>query len=238
MESVLVVISYTDFKFYCRPLFPKAYQDLTYPNKEVLFVSDENYPGLSNFESGDIVCARAREFGIVEARRRNFDYVFFMDLDTIPQADTLERLVALKKPFVGGAIGCRGDSTKLIGHTYGSWEKKDRYALNPPDYELPIPVDGISGASMLVHKSIFSKVGYDGYKGVDMIPGRTTCDDEFYCIKVHEATGERPIIHMGVRAWHLHSDGFAYYWPAGKRAFMSEKHVIQFQHKIYVAGQV
>jgi len=232
-DSVLVVIGYTDFKWYCRPLLPKNYEMLTYQNKELNFIDENNYSDLGKNRTGDEICAEFRRVGINNAIAGGFDWVYFMDLDTIPAPDMLELLLVQESPFIGGAIACRGDSTKLIAHEYGSWELKDRRPPSIPNAYGTIPVAGISGASMLVHKSIFTKVGYDGYRGVEMYPGRTTCDDEFYCIKVHDKTGITPELNLNARAWHLHSDGFAYCWFGMRQPFKRIGDKISFRGDIY-----
>ncbi len=232
-DKVLIVIGYTDFKWYARPLFPRIFRDLTYKNKDVLMVQESNYPGLIDLPSGDVVCARVREYGIERAVQIGADWVFFLDIDAIPDKDILERLLAVGHPFVGGTIACRGDSTKIIGHSYGSFEKLDRIPLNFTAQNGVKDVDGISGALMLVHKSIFSKADYSGYDGVHSIEGRTTCDDEYYCIKVRRMCGVRPKLDLSARAWHLHTDGFAYRWYGEKRSFKREKHSILFGGQTY-----
>lgn len=235
-DKVLVVIGYTDFKWYARPLYPRIFTDLTYKNKEIVLVQDSNYPGLSDLPSGDVVCARARQFGIARAIEHNADWVFFLDIDAIPQADILERLLEVGHPFVGGTIACRGDSTKIIGHTYRSFQTLERLPLNFTGQCGVKDVDGISGALMLVHKSIFTQVDYRGYEGVSTIPGRTTCDDEFYCIAVRAKMKITPKLHLNARAWHLHSDGYAYRWYGEKRTFKRTKTSILFGGKTYETG--
>jgi GT2 family glycosyltransferase len=219
MDKILVVIGYTDFKYYCRPLFPKIYNDLTYKQKDLFFVTPENYAGLTDFASGDIICGKIRERGIVEAKKRGSDWVFFMDIDAIPDDDILETLLAVNHPIVGGTIACRGDSTKIIGHFYDNHQNKNRLPLNFVGKSGSHIVDGISGALMLVHKSIFLKCNYSGYDGVETIKGRRTCDDEFYCIQVEQNTKKLPMLCLDARAWHLHSDGFGYRWYGDKKPF-------------------
>jgi hypothetical protein len=233
MDKVLVVTSYTDFKYYCRPLFPRAFNDLTYPNKELLFITEKNYPGISKVGTGDVICGMARAYGIEYAIKHNFDWVLFLDVDLIPDPGIIEELLAAKHSFVGGVVATRGDSTKIIGHLYDSWDFKGRIPLNYRGKNGVQKADGISGAMMMVHKSIFKYADYKGYTGVDIYPGRTTCDDEFYCIQVQEKTRIEPFIQLNARSWHLHSDGYGYRWYGEKKAFRRLKNSIIFEGKLY-----
>jgi hypothetical protein len=238
MNSVLVCIGYTDFKYYVRPLFPRIFLDLSYENKTPLFVTDKNYPGLSNFESGDIVTARLREFGVNYAVKHNFDYIFFLDVDAIPDEDIIEELMTVKSPIAGAVVAWRGDSTKIIGHNYRDRATLEREPLRFNRMYGTYEVDGTSGAALLVHKSVFTKVDYSGYKGVGTIPGRTTCDDEFYQIKVFNKLKIRPALNLGVRVWHLHSDGFAYQWYGQKKPFITKQDKIYFERRIYEPDEI
>lgn len=231
--SVLVVMGYTDFKYYCRPLFPKNYESLTYKNKAICWVDEDTHPDLGKNRTGDVICAEIRRHGIKEAIKTGMEWVYFMDLDSIPEPDTLEKLLSINHPFVGGAVACRGDATNIIGHKYGSWEKRDRLPLNKVTGSGVIEVDGISGASMLVHKSIFNKVLYDGYTGLNVFPGSNTCDDEYYCIRVRQETGITPKMHLGVNPWHLHTDGFGYKWFGNKKEFKMTDGKIKLNGEIY-----
>jgi len=228
MDRILVVVSYTDFKYYCRPLFPAIYDDLLYERKARLFVTDANFPGLSDLPSGDVICAEARRYGVEYAIKHSYDWVFFLDIDAIPDVTILDELLKTNHPFCGGVIPERGDSTAIIGHLYNNWQEKDRIKLNFRGQVGVKDVDGISGALMFVHKSIFEKVDYKGYTGTDIIPGRTTCDDEFYCIKVHDKLNITPKLNLNAKAWHLHSDGFAYRWYGMKKEYQRKKDAIIF----------
>lgn len=233
MPSVLVVVIYTDFKYYARPLYPKAFNDIDYPNKTLLFVDENNFPAITTFDSGDILTAEGRAFGIEKAIEGNFDYVFFLDIDAIPDPDILTKLTEDNTPFIGGTIACRGNADKIIGHTYKNYENKERVDIPVVQGEAHLEVMGISGALMLVHKSIFTLCDYKGYRGVNHYPNRTTCDDEFYCLQVYEKTGIKPILHLGAKAWHLHDDGKAYRYRGEVQPYTREKNAIIFGGKRY-----
>ena len=68
MEKILVVVGYTDYKYYARPLYPRAFNDLDWENKELLFVDENNFPEITSFPTGDRIAAEIRAFGIREAK--------------------------------------------------------------------------------------------------------------------------------------------------------------------------
>lgn len=233
MPSVLVVVSYTDYKYYARPLYPQAYEAIDYANKKLLFVDETNFPNITKYESGDVLCAEARAFGIEQALKDDFDYVFFLDVDAIPDSDILTKLVETGKPFIGGAIACRGNAEKVIGHTYKSYIGLEREDLPHVEGNALVEVGGISGALMLVHKNIFSYCDYKGYKGIYHYPRRTTCDDEYYCLQVYEKTGVKPVMHMGAKAWHLDENGLAYRYRGEVKPFKRERNKLIFEGRKY-----
>jgi hypothetical protein len=238
VDRVLVVIVYTDFKYYCRPLVPRIFDDLTYSNKELLFVSEKNFPGLSNYSSGEMIAAMGRDFGIRYAREKGFDWVFQSDVDTIQPDDVLERLLEVSYPLVGGAHACRGDSTNIIGHIYTDEQNLIRAPLKHLSGFGVAQVGGVSGGCLLIHKSIFGKVDYSGYQGPNTIPMRFTGDDEFFQIKVLRQLGIRPKINLAVRPWHLSTDGFAYRWFGDKKKFTRNRDIIIFNGRKYVQKEI
>jgi len=236
MKKVLVCIGYTDIKHWCRPLVPRIYEDLTYKNKELLFVTKENCVGLDKLHSGEEIAATIRNMGIREARKGDFDYIFFCDVDTIPDVDIIEKLIETGKPMVGGAHAARGNAELLIGHYYRNYRQKERIPLNFRGVPGTHEVEGISGGLLLVHRSIFKEIDYSGYKGPDTIPGRFTADDEFYQIKTYERLKIKPWVCLDTGGYHLHDDGFAYRYYGKKESYKLSKNEIVFKGKTYEAG--
>jgi len=89
MDSVLVIIVYTSHKKYCRFLYPKIYQVLDYENKECAFIDEKDYPELLRLPTGEQRAAAGRQIGIEIARKKNPDWLFFLDVDTEPDKDAL-----------------------------------------------------------------------------------------------------------------------------------------------------
>lgn len=209
-DSVLVVIVYTHHKQYCRFLYPKIYQLLTYPNKTCAFIDEKNYPELVRQPTGEQRAATGRQIGIEIARDQDFDWIFFLDVDTEPEPDAIEKLLAVKHPLVGGLHAARGNPYHVIGHNYidrkvleRTWLKRSQMKGNPY-------VDGISGGHLLVAKGIFHRVDYTGYLGPSTIPNRYTADDEFLEIQIYNSLKVRPKVATDCRCWHYSDDGRAY----------------------------
>ena len=210
MDSVLVVYVYTEYNKYCRFLYPKTFHSLTYKNKTALMVDEDRYPILKEQPTGEQVASTGRQIGIDEAKKRGFDWVFFLDLDTVPDPDCIEKLLAVKHPLVGGLHCARGNAWQIIGHNYKNRKSLERKWLKMSDVDKNQYVDGISGGTLLIAKGIFSRVDYTGYKGPGTIEGRHTADDEYLQIKVFNSMKIRPKACFDCRSWHYHSDGRAF----------------------------
>lgn len=233
MQSVLVVVGYTDYKYMTRPLYPEAFNQIEYPHKKFLFVDENLMPDILEIPTGDRIAAEIRARGIEEAVNYNFDWVLFLDVDLIPDPDILTKLLSMNYPFVGGVTCARKNNRAIIGHYYESYKTLERLPIVPETEKEIIGVNGISGAMMLVHRDIFTKVDYKGYTGVNHIPGRTTCDDEWYCLEVYRKTGIIPKMHMGANSWHLDDNGLAYRYGEKPLPYKKLKNKIIFRGKEY-----
>jgi len=210
MDSVLVVIIFTHHKQYCRFLYPKIYQVLTYENKKCAFIDEKEYLELLRQQTGEQRAAAGRQIGIEIARKENVDWIFFLDADTEPDPDAIQKLLAVNHPLVGGLHAARGDSWHVIGHNYKDRKTLERIWLTREELKNNPYVDGISGGTLLVAKGIFYRVDYTGYLGPGTIPGRFTADDEFLEIKIFNSLKIRPKAATDCRSWHYSDDGRAY----------------------------
>ena len=98
MDSVLVIYVYTKYKEYCRFLYPKSFEMLDYKNKEALFIDEAEYPILTKQPTGEQVCSTGRQIGIDIARKKNPDWILFMDLDLEPETDTIQKRLKSQLP--------------------------------------------------------------------------------------------------------------------------------------------
>lgn len=210
MDSVLVVIGYTGYKSYCRHLYPKFYNSLTYENKQVAFIDEKSYPELLRYPTGEQVCAAVRQIGIDIAKRANYDWIFQMDLDSEPEPDTIQKLLAVNHPLVGGLLAARGNAWQVIGHTYKDRQSLERIWLKKEEMVNNPYVDGISGGALLIARGVFHRVDYSNYQGPNTIPLRFTADDEFYQIKIYNSLKLKPKVATDCRIWHYNDDGRAY----------------------------
>ena len=210
MDSVLVVQVYTHHKQYCRWMYPKFYNSLTYKNKEIAFVDEQGYPELTRKQTGEERAAYGRQCGIELAIKGGYDWVFFLDLDTEPDVDIIEKLLAANAPLVGGLHAARGNPWQCIGHNYQDRKTLEREWLIPSGLRKNREVDGISGGTLLVAKGIFNRVNYEGYQGPNTIPLRFTADDEYLQIKIYESLKIRPTVAVSAKSWHYSDDGRAY----------------------------
>ena len=210
MDSVLVVIVYTHHKQYCRFLYPKIYQLLDYGKKECAFIDEREYPLLMQQPTGEQRAACGRQIGIEIARRKNPDWLFFIDVDTEPEPKAIQKMLAVNHPVVGALHAARGDAWHAIGHNYKDRKTKERVWLKRGDLVGQPTVDGISGGHLLIARGVYSRVDYTGYVGPGTIPGRFTADDEYLLIKIYESLRIRPKVATDCRSWHYSDDGRAY----------------------------
>jgi hypothetical protein len=233
MNKVLVVVGYTEMKYWCLPLWPKAFNDLTYKEKELLWVDDENIKGLSNLETGEEIAAAIRNYGIHYARKGHYDAIMFFDVDVLPDVDVIEKLLSAGAPLIGGVHAARGDSTKIIGHFYRDYPRLERIPLNYTTGSGVVDADCVSGGILLMASSIFNEVDYTGYRGPNTIPFRFTGDDEFIQLKIRKELNIKPRLHLGASGWHFHDDGFAYRWYGQKKSYKMVEGKIIFEGKTY-----
>lgn len=208
--SVLVVIVRAGPKTYCYDFFPRFAEKLNYPNKKILLVDDVICPELKDETVGELIAAKGREFGIKYAREKNFDYVYFQDLDLEPDPSLLISLTDLNYPLVGSLVAARGNPHLIIGHNYKDRKTLERRTLYYPDLKDGDFVGGIGSCSLLIHKTIYKVVGHEGYFGPDTIPGRFTADDEYLQINIYNKLKIKPRIILNPRSWHYDSDGYKY----------------------------
>lgn len=207
---VLVGIVYTHHKQYCRFLYPKIFEKLTYANKEIAFVDEKNYPQLMGKNTGEERAAGGRQILIEIARAEKVDWLFMLDVDTEPDPDIIERMLAVNHPIVGGLHAARGNPWRCIGHNYTDRKTLERVWLKKTELKGNPTVDGISGGTLLVARGVFSRVDYSGYIGPGTIPGRYTADDEYFLIRAFLSLKIRPKVCSDAKSWHYSDDGRAY----------------------------
>lgn len=208
--TVLVAIIRAGPKNWAFGFYPKFATIDHYTNKQILLIDETNYPDIAKPPLGELICAKGRNFAVQYARKHNFDYIYFQDLDLEPSENMIETLLASGSPLIGSLVAARGNANQIIGHSYKNRETLERVPLYLPELQQYQEVDGIGGCSLLVHRSIFSEVDYSGYTGPDTFKGRFTADDEYFQLKVYEKLKIRPCIEITQKAWHYDSNGYRY----------------------------
>ena len=209
-DSVLVIQVYTHHKQYCRWMYPKMYESLTYKNKSALFIEEKKYPILTRCDTGEERAMTGRQIGIDVARELNPDWIFFMDLDLEPDPDILEKMLAVDWGVVGAMHGARGNANHCIGHNYKDRKGLERVWLKRGELQGSPEVDGISGGSLLLSRGVYSRVDYKGYIGPGTIPLRHTADDEWLLLNIYKSLKIRPKVATNAFSWHYSDDGRAY----------------------------
>ena len=210
MDNVLVGVVYTPYKKYARHLYPANVDCLTYLRKKALLVTDQEVDGLSKLPTGELIAARGRDYIISYARQFNYDSILFLDIDTVPDPDAIEKMLEVNHPLVGCLHAARGNANQVIGHNYTSRDTLERVSLRREALVNTPIVDGISGGMLLVKKSVFLKVDYSGYQGPHTIPLRFTADDEFLQIKIFKQLKILPKVRDDLKSWHYSDNGRAY----------------------------
>jgi hypothetical protein len=199
MDKILVVQACTHEKEYCRSMYPKFADNLTYENKDLIFIDEKRHP-----------FSELKQLGIEEARRGNYDWLLFLDLDTEPDPDIIEKMLACEAPLVGAMHAELGNANKCIGHNYKDRKSLERLWLTKAQLMGMPEVDCVSGGILLIAKGIYMRVDYSGYTGANTIPGRYTTEDEYLLIKIYNSLKIRPVVATNARSWHYSDDGRAY----------------------------
>lgn len=210
LAKVLVSYVYTDYKAYCRWLYPKSFFALTYEPKTVCWVDKRIIPGLDDLPTGEQIAAVGRNYAIKQARKGDFTHILFLDLDLMPEPDTIQRLLAAKDDIAGALVAARGNAYDVIAHRYGSECLLTREKLDIDRCKGIIRVGGTAAACLLVSRNVFEAIDLDDYFGPETLPGRYTADDEYFQIKVLTTLGIHPVIDCNLRPWHYDADGYKY----------------------------
>lgn len=208
--KVLVAIVYTDYKQYAMHLFPKNFITLTYEPKECLFIDERKCPELLIQTTGESVVAVGRQYAIDYARTHKHDYILFLDIDLMPDPNTIQMLLDVNTDICAALVAARQNAWETIGHNYENEKTLIRKQIEQKDCTGIIPAGGACGACMLVSKNVFNKIDYTGYAGPETIPGRYTADDEYLQIRALQELHIRPKINCKLKPWHYDQNGFKY----------------------------
>lgn len=105
-------------------------------------------------------CDANRNAAIHEALTREPDvqHVFFLDADTEPPADAVERLLALHAPIACGVTPMRRKGAKIWN--VRALEAQDWWPRAMPLPQAPFPVRQVGGTTVLVERRVLEILGY------------------------------------------------------------------------------
>lgn len=200
--KVLVGIPTSFHKEYCLEEFSKEVKELTYKEKEVVFVDNSQddiylekikklgFNAIKGpyFDAPVQRISASRNVIIDKAIKENFDYILFLDQDTIPPKDAIERFLKGNKPIICGIVFSRAKS--LDGKLYYT---PNVYNIIPSDKELPdmvelspievssnklLKVVSCGGACIFVSREVFTKIRFR--------EDLKQCEDRWFCIDLYK----------------------------------------------------
>lgn len=198
MTKILVGIPHHTQKNYCIETAMNAANDLTYANKEVVLRLDP-----LEFGSQDAV-KKQREFFRNMALNYDFDYLFFMGVDTIPPEDVLERLLnkcetndeGIDKRIVGGVYWGRHDASNGKPEGAVAWihaASQEQQTELFSDMDQLVEVDGMGMDCVLIPRSALKNISWMNWLQND--------DDYPFYDKAREL-GYKVLVDTGVQCKH------------------------------------
>lgn len=195
--KVLVGVPYHFVKDYCLPEAFKAANELTYPNKEIVLRFDPSEYGSEN------AVKKQREFFRELCLDKDFEYLFFMGVDTIPPADVLERLIKTAKAndikIIGGVYFGRKNAGNGTPDGAVAWihslSKEEQTEIFKTTGTL-VEVDGMGMDCVLIHREVLEKISFMSWFQND--------DDYPFYDKAKEA-GYKVFMDTGIQCKHYFS---------------------------------
>lgn len=159
--KVLVAAPYHKAKDYCLPQFFAAANALTYQNKEIVLRVDPCEYGSDN------AVKKQREFFRNLCLAGDFEYLYFMGIDTIPPEGVLERLLATAQAndikVIGGVYWGRHNAENGTPEGAVAWihelSQEEQTKVFSTTGTL-IEVDGQGMDCVLIHRSILEKISW------------------------------------------------------------------------------
>ena len=184
--KVLVGITCSYHKEYCLEPFLQGLKELTYENKDILFVENSQHDEYFNklkslglnvikgpyYESPIKRISMSRNLLIDKAIKENYDYLFSLDQDTIPPKDVIEKLLSHNKQVTCGVYFSRtivNNKVVLAPDVYkvipNSEDESGLPSMKWPDEEeilsnKLIQVVSCGAGCLLLHKDVIKKVKF------------------------------------------------------------------------------
>lgn len=131
-------------------------------------------------------------------------WVLWLDSDTVPPPDALRRLLALGVPFASGVYALDfAEGPRACVYVRG---ERGYHALGPPYAERSVvEVDGVGFGCALVHRSVFERTPEPWFRWTHGREADGLGEDFYFCERVVEATGIRPVVDLALRVGHVKS---------------------------------
>lgn len=199
MKKVLIACPTADVKDYCFRDWIKNVSNFTYADYSVYIVDNsenrnyfrelkEEFPKIkfervspSKFVSFKRTLAKSHEKCRLEAINGEYDYLLHLESDIFPPIDIIERLMQANKHIIGALYHIElGGKSKLMIQQIEDFGIQHRETFNLDEQDLSF-VDGTIKkvfscglGCVLIHKSIFKKIGFRYEEGSPVHP------DSFY----------------------------------------------------------
>lgn len=135
-----------------------------------------------------------------EALKGEYDWLLFLDSDTIPPQNGLLNLLSHNLPIVSGWVRAK----QKTGFVISGWMKYKNGVLpiDEKQEQRLVKVDYIANAFSLIHTSVFKKIPEPWFKWTRDIIEHGTSEDFFFCDRAKEY-GYDIIIDMETKCEHI-----------------------------------
>lgn len=208
MPKILVACPTADHYRYCTDDWINAVKSFSYKDLDILLVDNsatndyfnefsKKVPMIktSRIENLKELVARDRNVLREKVLNENYDYLLSLEIDVIPPADLIERLLSHKKDIVSGVyykpynLTVKQDgklvkkAVKIFPLLWQSVDKESVRQLTSSEIEDPKLIEvAISGLGcLLIHRSVLEKVKFRVN-----LKESPACDDVWFCHDVRE----------------------------------------------------
>jgi hypothetical protein len=159
-------------------------------------------PGTYTFLSG-MPFDHARNTGCIKTLELDFEWLFFLDDDTIPPWDAIPKLMSHKKPIVSGLYYRRSPPIcpVMLKNTPNGRQWVTEF--NSPSL---IEVDFVGAGCLLINKEVLKKLNYPWFEWkvdrYDLPPDQRMSEDFSFCEKARQQ-GYKIYVDTGVQCRHI-----------------------------------
>lgn len=147
-------------------------------------------PGSQIFSSRGSPVDVARNILVKKSLDAGFDWVGFLDCDVACRPNSFMRLLAHRKPFIAGLYRAKKEDRQEGKILWAAWQfDKEHNGYMPIDHwegDGIMEIDVVASGLMLIHRSVFEKVGFPWFKWTrdTEVFGRGMSEDFDFCEKM------------------------------------------------------